>query len=244
MLQVPLLDAALLALADDPAGPSELRLEALRAALPRHREPTPAAFKLLIDRLTANDDPLATLAAGELAGQSRLDNPQRLRLLDAVRGRALITPSMLRAAFAPPVGPDAAARWVSYLEESLPPAGGPRMPSSGPYLTPFPIFPPHGARPCSRDGGERSRPEGPADRVRAAPDRRRPGPRPRRSLRPNGRVRDLSSRERRRRPGRPRPDPDRRRQIGPRPPGIDPLAELNLRPGLRAATPSRPPTVG
>ena len=33
VLQVPLLDAALLALADDPAEPSELRLEALRAAL-------------------------------------------------------------------------------------------------------------------------------------------------------------------------------------------------------------------
>ena len=54
VLQVPRLDAALLALADDPDEPPDLRLEALRAALPRHREPSPAAFDLLIGQLGAN----------------------------------------------------------------------------------------------------------------------------------------------------------------------------------------------
>src|SRR5262249_52810775 len=91
----------------------------LRAALPRHLEPSPAAFDLLIGRLGVKDDPLAPLAAGALAGRARLDDSRRLRLLDAVRGQALITPPMLRAAFAPPVGADAARRWVDYLQASL-----------------------------------------------------------------------------------------------------------------------------
>jgi putative heme-binding domain-containing protein len=119
VLQVPHLDVALLALADNPEQPPDLRLEALRAALPRHPEPSPAAFNLLIARLTANDDPLATLQAGELAGRARLHDPRRIQLLEAVRGQTLITPSMLRAAFAPPISPDAAVWWISYVEASL-----------------------------------------------------------------------------------------------------------------------------
>jgi putative heme-binding domain-containing protein len=119
VLQVPRLDAALLALADDPKKSAELRLEAIRAALPRHPEPSPAAFDLLIDRLGANDDPLATLAAGELIGLARLDDSQRLRLLETVRDQALISPPTLRAAFRSPGGAEAVAGWVAYLEASL-----------------------------------------------------------------------------------------------------------------------------
>jgi putative heme-binding domain-containing protein len=119
VLQVPGLDAALLALADEPGEPPDVRLEALRAALPRHPEPSPAAFALLIGQVGAKDNPLAALAAGELAGRTRLDDLRRLRLLDAVRGHTLITPPMLRAAFAPPLGEKTAAGWVDYLESSL-----------------------------------------------------------------------------------------------------------------------------
>jgi putative heme-binding domain-containing protein len=119
ILQVPQLDTALLAVADDPGEPPDVRLDALRAALPRHPEPSPAAFALLIGRLGVKDDPLAPLAAGELAGRARLDDSRRLRLLEAVRGQALITPPTLRAAFASPLGREAAARWGDYLEASL-----------------------------------------------------------------------------------------------------------------------------
>ena len=59
ILQDPRLDAALLGVvADDPGEPPALRLEALRAAVPRHPEPSPAAFDLLIGRLGTEDDPL------------------------------------------------------------------------------------------------------------------------------------------------------------------------------------------
>jgi putative membrane-bound dehydrogenase-like protein len=119
VLQVPRLDASLLALADAPNEPPTLRLEALRAALPRHPRLSPAAFDLLIGQLGVRDDPLAVLAAGELAGRAQLDNWRRLRLLEAIRGQNLITPPLLRAAFAPPLGDKALAGWVDYLEASL-----------------------------------------------------------------------------------------------------------------------------
>jgi putative membrane-bound dehydrogenase-like protein len=119
-LQVPRLDEALLALADRPGEPSELRMQALRAALTRHRELSPAAFELLLDRLGARDRPLDVLAAAELAARARLDDPRRIRLLDAVRGNALITPTALRSTFGPPLGEKAAAAWLDDLEASLP----------------------------------------------------------------------------------------------------------------------------
>ena len=151
VLQVPRLDAALLALADEPGEPPDVRLEALRAALPRHPEPSPAAFAFLIGQLGAKDNPLAALAAGELAGRARLDDLRRLRLLDAVRGHTLITPPMLRAAFAPPLGEKTAAGWVDYLESKLSvtaPAGGRRRPASSPSSRPSPLSRPSGGPPC------------------------------------------------------------------------------------------------
>jgi putative membrane-bound dehydrogenase-like protein len=119
VLQVALLDRALLALADERTAPPELRMEALRGALARHPEPSAAAFELLIRQLGATDRPLSRLAAGEIAGQTRLDDSRRLRLLAAVRGSALITPGALRTAFAPPLSAQAASAWFDYVEASL-----------------------------------------------------------------------------------------------------------------------------
>jgi putative membrane-bound dehydrogenase-like protein len=119
ILQAPRMDTALLALSENAGEPPELRLEALRAAMRRHPAPSSAAFDLLIDQLSAKDNALAVLAAGELAGQARLDDSQRLRLLHAVSGQNLITPAMLRRAFAPPIGAEAATAWLAYLEASL-----------------------------------------------------------------------------------------------------------------------------
>jgi putative heme-binding domain-containing protein len=119
MLQVPSLDAALLAIADQPDQPSELRLEALRGALARHQVPSAAAFKFLTERLAARDSPLAALAAAELLGGARLSDAQRLRVLEAVRAHPLVRPPALGAALAPPSGEKVAAAWVDYLESSL-----------------------------------------------------------------------------------------------------------------------------
>jgi putative heme-binding domain-containing protein len=108
-----------LALADDPGAPADLRLAALRAALPRHPAPSPAAFDLLLGRLGAAAGPADRLAAAGLLGRARLDDARRLRVLGAVRGDPLIAPETLRAAFAPPLGEQAASAWLDYLEASL-----------------------------------------------------------------------------------------------------------------------------
>jgi putative membrane-bound dehydrogenase-like protein len=119
LLQVKELDTILLALADEPGEPPDLRLEALRGALPRHPTLSHAAFDLLIGQLGATDSPLAALGAAELAGRARLDDSCRLWLLAAVRGRALVTPATLRRAFAAPLGKEVASAWLDYVESSL-----------------------------------------------------------------------------------------------------------------------------
>jgi putative heme-binding domain-containing protein len=125
VLQVPALDKALLALADRPAEPPDLRVEALRAALPRHRDLSAAAFELLLARLGAKDRPLEVLTAAEVAGRARLDDDRRVRLLAAVRGDALIAPAVLGPAFAGPLGDRAAAAWLDHLGASIRAGWGP-----------------------------------------------------------------------------------------------------------------------
>ena len=92
------LDPVLARMADSATEPPEVRLEALRAILPRAPEPSPAAFDFLIGRLGARDDPLARLGAVECLTMARLDDARRLRLLDAVQADALITPDLIRRA--------------------------------------------------------------------------------------------------------------------------------------------------
>ena len=58
-----------------PGKPADLRLEALRAALPRHPSPSPAVFELLLGRLGAAAGPADRLAAAGLLGRARLDEP-------------------------------------------------------------------------------------------------------------------------------------------------------------------------
>jgi putative heme-binding domain-containing protein len=119
VLQLPQLDEAVLLLADRPGEPADLRIQALRAALPRCRGLSPAAFTFLIGQLGAKNRPLDVLSAGEVAGQARLDDVRRVRVLEAVRGNALITPAMLRAAFANRLGNRAATAWLEYLEAAV-----------------------------------------------------------------------------------------------------------------------------
>jgi putative heme-binding domain-containing protein len=113
------LDASLIAFANAPAERPNLRLEALRAVMPRQPELSPIAFDLVIGRLGASEDPLSVLSAGELVGRARLSDAQRFQVLRAVRGQALITPTLLRGAFSAPVGDEAVTAWVDYVEQSL-----------------------------------------------------------------------------------------------------------------------------
>lgn len=115
----PGLDGVLRSLADDPAEPAEIRLESLRAMLPRQSVPSPTAFEFVIGRLGAKAEPAVRLAAAELIGQMDLDEARRVRVLDVVRRDALISPGTLRRAFRPPIQTVAASRWADYLEDSL-----------------------------------------------------------------------------------------------------------------------------
>ena len=234
-LQVPRLDATLLALADGAGEPPDLRLEALRAALPRHPEPSAAAFELLIGQLGAKDDPLAALAAGELAGRVRLDESRLLRLLEAVRGSLLVTPATAPRNLRPAARRQG-RRGVGRLPGIVPPrrleATGGRSPRH-PGCRPRPLAR-TARRPCPHQRGGPPGQAGPPGRVRALIIGGRPGSGAGRLPRLEGRLRDLPSARRRGGPGRPRSDQDRRHPFGPRPPGVDPLAQLDVRPGLRA----------
>jgi putative heme-binding domain-containing protein len=112
-------DAPLIKLADDPTQPAELRLEALRATLHRNPEPSPAAFKLLLEQLGETDSPLTVLAAGEVVAKTKLDDTRRIRLIDRAMKNALLTPTMIAEVFKPPIGESAALRWADYLEAAL-----------------------------------------------------------------------------------------------------------------------------
>jgi putative heme-binding domain-containing protein len=143
-LRVPRLDPALLAVADDPGAPAEVRLEALRAALPRHPVPSSTVFDLLLGRLGSAAGPADRLAAVALLGRAKLDDARRLRLLGAVRGDPLIAPDTLRAVFAPPLGEQAASAWTDYLEASLRAGWRPVAADLRPMLDAVPALP--GAR--------------------------------------------------------------------------------------------------
>jgi putative heme-binding domain-containing protein len=78
---------------------SELRLEALRAAVGRRPKLTATGFDFLLDRLAGTNDPISRLAATEILRQSHLNDAQFLRALKAIRGQSLISPSALLPAW-------------------------------------------------------------------------------------------------------------------------------------------------
>ena len=91
---------------------------------------------------------------------------RRLRLLDAVRGQALIAPPMLRAAFAPPVGRQGLGGWVDYLEASLRAGWRPSEADLRALLEAVPTSRTRRRSALLRvNGGEPTRPAGPAGRV-------------------------------------------------------------------------------
>jgi putative heme-binding domain-containing protein len=113
--QVASLDEPLARLADDPAAPAELRVEAVRALVARHPRPSDARFALLVGQLTDSAAPLARLAAADVLGRSALTDAQRRQFLRAVRGDVLVPPAAVLPAFRKDVSADAAADLLDYL---------------------------------------------------------------------------------------------------------------------------------
>jgi quinoprotein glucose dehydrogenase len=89
------LEPALVKIADNPAEDAAVRIEALRALAARRPRPPPEAFDFLLLRLAGGSDPMARLAAAEVLRRSQLSGSEFLRALRAVRGDALISPTML-----------------------------------------------------------------------------------------------------------------------------------------------------
>jgi len=119
VLQVPQLDEALAALADKPEETLELRLEALRAIALRRPRLSAAGFDLLFKQLDDSVDPLVRLAAAEVLGRSQFTTDQLKRLLQKVRGEALIAPAVLLPALQRSVTGETAPGLVDYLGEAL-----------------------------------------------------------------------------------------------------------------------------
>jgi putative heme-binding domain-containing protein len=119
VLQVPQLDEPLLKLSEDKEKPAELRLEALRAVVPRHPKLSAAGFELLLAQLGEDADPLSRLAAAEILGRAQLTDAQALQVLRAARGDALLSPTVLLPALGRSPGPETAATLLDYLTESL-----------------------------------------------------------------------------------------------------------------------------
>ncbi|MFO0892105.1 MAG: c-type cytochrome [Isosphaeraceae bacterium] len=117
-LRIASLDEDLDRLARDPSEDRALRLEAWQAILPRRRSLPEAGVGFLVGLLSAAD-PAVRLSAAGVLGAARLDDAQRSRLLESVGNDPLIMPETLAGAFGPPLGRDAADRWLAFLEGSL-----------------------------------------------------------------------------------------------------------------------------
>jgi putative membrane-bound dehydrogenase-like protein len=119
VLQLPILDNELIALAGRKEEMAELRLEALRGVILRRSALPDPLFELLLSQLDEQVGPLTRLAAAEVLGRSRLSDVQMTRLLKAARNDALVSPSVLLPAWRRSVTATTAAALLDYLAESL-----------------------------------------------------------------------------------------------------------------------------
>jgi putative membrane-bound dehydrogenase-like protein len=119
VLQVPQLDDTLTALANNKEEPLPLRMEAVRGVILRRPALSDAIFDLLTSQLDEKIEPLERLAAAEILGRSRLTDGQLTRLLQKVRGEALIAPAVLLPALQRSVTDATAPALLDYLAESL-----------------------------------------------------------------------------------------------------------------------------
>jgi putative membrane-bound dehydrogenase-like protein len=112
-------DAALARLSESAAESSELRLEALRALVPRRPKLTPEAVEFLTGQLDGKASPVARLAAAEILRRAHLTDVQLTRALKAVREDTLVAPGSLVPSLRESTGPEAGAGLLEELTESL-----------------------------------------------------------------------------------------------------------------------------
>jgi hypothetical protein len=92
---------------------------ALRAVVSRQPKLSRDAFALLTDRLSDQDNPGARLTAAEILGRSRLAETQLLRVLQAIRGDALIAPAVVLPALKRSTTTATAPAFLDYLTEAI-----------------------------------------------------------------------------------------------------------------------------
>jgi putative heme-binding domain-containing protein len=94
VLQLPELDELMAHLAHQEGEPAATRLEALRAVIGRHPVLTAEASEFLIGLLGPQVDAIPRLAAAEILRRALLRDPELTRILKAIRGDGLISPSL------------------------------------------------------------------------------------------------------------------------------------------------------
>jgi putative heme-binding domain-containing protein len=120
-LNSPALDEKLGSVAADPTRPVALRLEALRAVISRRPRLDAGEFDLLLSQLGAKAAPSERLAASSLLGRATLDEAQARKVLAAVRGDTLVSPSMVLPALGKSARDSEGVAWelIGYLSEAL-----------------------------------------------------------------------------------------------------------------------------
>ena len=120
-LNSPSLDERLAAVAGDARRSASVRLDALRAVVGRRPLLDAEAFELLLSQLGPKASPLERLAASALGGRAALDEAQARRVLAAVRGDTLVSPSTVLPALTKAGRSSEAVAWelIGYLSESL-----------------------------------------------------------------------------------------------------------------------------
>jgi putative membrane-bound dehydrogenase-like protein len=118
--KVAVLDDTLASLVAQTNLATDLRLEALRATVGRRPQLTAAALELLLSQVSRQSAPGSRLAAAELLGRSRWPDPEMdpPRLVAAVRGDRLISPSTLLPLLIQGTDQGFAALW-SYVTEAV-----------------------------------------------------------------------------------------------------------------------------
>jgi putative heme-binding domain-containing protein len=117
--QVARLDRPLARFARDDRYPAAVRVEAARAFVARRPALDAEVLALLLSQLDRAGEPLARLRAAEVLGQAKLTDETRRKLIDAVRGDALVSPELVLPSFAASTSDETAKLLVDYLAEAL-----------------------------------------------------------------------------------------------------------------------------
>ena len=112
-------DKKIAALVDEPGADPNLRLEAMRALVPRNPQLGGARFDFLLRQLRSGQDALARLSAAELLGVARLSDEQFGRLLDSLGSDAAVSLETLLPCFRRSASAVTARALLDLLERSL-----------------------------------------------------------------------------------------------------------------------------